>query len=266
MPSLDWHTRFTQQARWTAPLRRYLLDQAHLPPGARLLEVGCGTGAVLSALAGELPQLAEDLPLPTGRQAQPNPPRLYGLDLAPDFLRQAARYAPSTRLAQGDALRLPYPSGCFDLVYCHYLLLWLADPAAALIEMRRVVRPGGLVCALAEPDYAGRVDYPAPLAGLGQAQRQALRQQGADPELGRKLAGLFAQAGLEPVERGVLGGQWRTTPTLNEQAGEWAVIENDLAEVLPPAELARLRKLDAAAWRTGQRTLFVPTFYALARI
>lgn len=250
MPALDWHSRFSQQARWTAPLRRYLLDQAHLPPDGRALEVGCGTGAVLSALTGEL---------------SPPAPRLYGLDIAPGFLRQAARHAPAARLTLGDALRLPYAAGSFDLVYCHYLLLWLAAPLAALAEMRRVARPGGWVCALAEPDYAGRVDYPEPLAALGQAQRAALRRQGADPELGRKLGGLFSRAGLEQVETGVLGGQQRGAPAPIEQAGEWAVIESDLAEVLPPAELARLRQIDAAAWQTGQRTLFVPTFYALGR-
>jgi len=244
--SIDWHARYTQQARWTAPLRRYYLERAGLRPGERILEVGCGTGAVLAQLEHEAHPL----------------PDLHGLDIDPTALLQARYNAQGARLTRGDAHRLPYAAGSFSLVVCHYLLLWLARPLAVLGEMRRVTRPGGWVLALAEPDYGGRIDYPDILAPLGEWQRQALHRQGADADLGRKLAALFHTAGLQQVEAGVLGSQWQGTPSAEEHAQEWAVLAADLQGQVPPAELALLQQIERRAWEQGQRVLFVPTFYA----
>jgi len=58
-------------------------------------------------------------------------------------------------LSGGDASRLPFADGFFDLTYCHYLFLWLKHPLQALQEMKRVTRPGGWVATFAEPDYEG---------------------------------------------------------------------------------------------------------------
>ena len=79
----------------------------------------------------------------------------------------------------------------FDICLCHFLLLWIANPLAALKEMRRIVKPGGWVLALAEPDYGSRIDFPPELEALGQAQSKALQSQCADVSVGRKLRGLF---------------------------------------------------------------------------
>jgi SAM-dependent methyltransferase len=272
----DWHARFSQQARWTAPLRRYLLDQVRPGPQSLILEVGCGTGAVLAALKSELSQSNGNsarpgtagtggLPLPRGVVQPFASARLHGLDINLAFLTQAARNAPAAHFVQGDAYQLPYASASCDLLVCHYLLLWLKDPQAALAEMRRVARPGGWVCALAEPDYGGRIDYPDELVPLGQAQRKALRRQGADPDLGRKVAGLFQKAGLQPVEYGLLAGRWHGAPSPQEQALEWAVLAQDLAGWIPDPELARLKTIEGRAWQSGERTLFIPTFYFLGK-
>ena len=119
---------------------------------------------------------------------------------------------------------------------------------------------------LAEPDYGGRIDYPPELAPLGRWQREALKRQGADPEMGRQLGALLTRAGLQAVETGVLGGQWSAAPAPDAHALEWAVVQSDVREVADPAELQRLRGLDEAAWQRGERVLFVPTFYAWGRV
>ncbi len=130
---------------------------------------------------------------------------VVGLDLNAAYLKLARRHAPRAHLSRGDAYQLPYRPGSFDVAYCHFVLLWLARPAAALAEMVRVTRPGGAVLALAEPDYGGRIDYPDELAALGAKQATALKNQGADPILGRRLAALLVEAGLDAVESGVPG-------------------------------------------------------------
>lgn len=242
-----WHRRFAQQARWTAQLREHVFARLGLKDAGRILEVGCGTGAVLA----ELPAL-------TGAA-------LFGIDLDAARLRLAVESVPGAGgLAAADGLRLPFPAGSFDAVVCHYYLLWVRDAARAMAEMTRVTRPGGWVLALAEPDHAGRVDAPAGLERLGQLQTQALARQGADVTAGRKLAGWLRGAGLRDVTVGVLGGEW-SAPDMDAWSDEWAVLEDDLRGALSAQQLAALREQDRAAWQRGKRVLFVPTFFGWGR-
>ena len=248
---INWHERFLQQAGWTKSLRDYLFSRALAPTPSKILEIGCGTGAILSDLAG----------LSSGVSRS-----LYGIDLEEAYLAQAHRHAPAARLACANAYRLPFPNHSFDAVFCHYVLLWLSDPAGALSEMQRVTGSGGAILALAEPDYGGRIDYPEALARLGAWQSQSLRAQGANPEIGRRLAGLFKQAGLVEVESGVMGAQWNQSPTEENLRMEWLVMRNDLAEAASKETLDDLERIDRRASQAGERVLFVPTFYAWGRV
>ena len=259
----NWHERFLQQASWTAELRRHLFQQAGLTSARRVLEVGCGTGALLSSL---------DAPAETS---------VHGLDLSPEFLALAAAHASRARLVRGDAHALPYPSAAFDLVFCHFLLLWVADPVHVVSEMRRVTRPGGAVLVFAEPDYGGRIDYPDELAPLGEWQQAALHHQGANPHIGRRLANIFLKAGIPAFQLGVMGGQWSGPPTQKAWESEWTVIEADFEQIssdaggVPAGKLRRatlehslesLKALDSAAWTRRERVLYVPMFYGWAVI
>jgi len=249
----DWHRRFEVQARWTEQLRRYLYRRAGLDSAARMLSVGCGTGALLQELI------------------QPGSGRVTGVDLNASFLKLCAAHAPGADLVLGDGLRLPFEGGSYDISLCHYLLLWVRDPHKIVEEMRRVTRSGGRVLALAEPDYGGRIDYPVGLAQLGEWQQRALREQGADPLIGRRLASIFRGAGLRQVETGVLGAQWTGGMAQSDWDSEWRMLENDFARQMEEArefrrEFERLRRLDAAAWERGERVLYVPTFYAWGRV
>ena len=114
----------------------------------------------------------------------------------------------------GMACHLPFADQSFDVVLCHFLLLWLKTPVVALKEMARVCMPGGAVLALAEPDHDSRIDSPLELEKLGRLQTHGLKEQGANTRAGRQLSGWFIQAGLEvsrewhsgrPVERQASG-------------------------------------------------------------
>ena len=164
LPLSAWHRRFGQQASWTRDLRHYLYGRLDFAQASRILEVGCGTGVLSAELGGITSAL------------------IFGLDCRYPQLGFARQHDTSTFFVQGDAQALPYSAQLFDVVYCHYLLLWVHDPMAVLAEMRRVTRPGGVVLALAEPDYGARIDYPPELEPLGVWQREALRRQGAAPE------------------------------------------------------------------------------------
>ena len=236
----DW---FAVQAGWSRATRTWLYRQARLSRARTVLEVGCGSGVILR----ELTRLG--------------PARVVGLDLDAALLFFARRTVPGATLLRGDGQALPFADGTFDIVLCHYLLLWLDDPAQGVREMARVVRRGGAVLACAEPDYGGRIDHPPEMSELGRLQTEALRRQGANPEIGRRLGELFTAAGLR-VTVGVMGGQWKSEQRSDAAfEAEWAVRRHDL-ETLPEEQLQRLYETDRRALQAGRRTLFVPTFYA----
>lgn len=243
---MDWHKRFIQQAAWTSPLRDYLFKACGLATAENMLEVGCGTGALLARLVA--------------------PAHIHAIDLDQERLLEAHQHAPVAQLIRADVLSLPYLSGAFEITFCHFLLLWVHNPLRALLEMKRVTRSGGSVLALAEPDYSARLDRPDELAPLGRWQTQALQRQGAHPDLGGRLAELFEQAGLQLVETGRLQSSLQPALTPADRDLEWAVLEADLDDSVPTAELQRLKRLDKIAWESNQRVLYVPTYFAWGQV
>ncbi|MEW6554103.1 MAG: class I SAM-dependent methyltransferase [Actinomycetota bacterium] len=97
-------------------------------PGSRILEVGCGGGALLAFLAGK------------GHDA-------VGLDISEDAVDLARRAAPSCRVVRADAGVLPFEDVSFDRLLSHHLVEHLDDLPAALAEWRRVLAPGGIMAA-----------------------------------------------------------------------------------------------------------------------
>ena len=247
MSLADWHQRYLQQAGWTRQVRKHLFAKAGLQSNAKVLEVGCGTGAVMSQIATE---------------TQYNQ---TGIDIDYPSLVFAQGTCPKANLAQADGHLLPFADSSFDAAYCHYLLLWVDDPMQVLREMRRVTKPGGVVIALAEPDHAARIDAPTPLDELGRLQTDALATQGANIRMGRLLGQYFQQAGLNLVLSGMLGAEWSPNDQMPDDL-EWETIRADLDGVMSDVALAKYQAADRAAWKDGTRVLFVPTFYALGRV
>jgi hypothetical protein len=134
-----------------------------------------------------------------------------------------------------------------------------------LLEMKRVARTGAHILAIAEPDYTGRVDEPRELVPLGQWQVESLRRQGADPGLGRRLGDLFFRTGIELIETGTIQGA-EHEPSPKDWETEWAVIESDLAGVIPQDEIQNMKRLDQQARAGGKRKLHVPTHFAWGRV
>jgi demethylmenaquinone methyltransferase/2-methoxy-6-polyprenyl-1,4-benzoquinol methylase len=123
---------FWQDPRW----RRALVDAIAPRAGERVLDVACGTGLVTQEL------------LARARCS------VVGIDQSPEMLAAArARFAPiategRVELVQGEAEALPFADASFDALTFTYLLRYVDDPAATLLELARVVRPGGRVASL----------------------------------------------------------------------------------------------------------------------
>jgi SAM-dependent methyltransferase len=239
-----WHQRYTQQVRWTIATRRYIFDRIGVQPSQRILEVGCGSGAVLESLAKE------------------GFSNTIGLDV--DYA--ALRLALPEFVTNADALALPFARSSFDISLCHFLLLWVSDPLNVLKEMARIAKSGGWVIALAEPDYGGRVDFPEELKQLGEAQSLALQDQGADVDIGRKLKSLFADCGLQNIQSGIITAEWDRDFNQTEFDLEWSVLRKDLEGHVPSEDVERYYRIDLDASRQGKRVLFVPIFYAFGQV
>jgi ubiquinone/menaquinone biosynthesis C-methylase UbiE len=248
MALYNWHNRYQQQARWTSQLRHYLYSKVQVNQANRVLEVGCGTGVILS-----------DPPLKI-IQAK------FGLDINENHLRQAKQVIPDSLLCAGDGLMLPFPASCFGITICHFFLLWVNDPGSAIREMIRVTRKGGYILAMAEPDYGGRIDFPEKFMWIGQLQGRALENQGAHPEIGRQLSSLFGKNGLNNIECGVMGGQWIHPDDVESIENEWDVLQQDLGGLIPANVFTQFKELDVLSWEKRERTIFVPTFYALGQV
>jgi SAM-dependent methyltransferase len=121
----DWDTRFGDDM----PAYAKAVETAVTRPGDLVLDVGCGTGRALPALAAAVG--------PAGR--------VLGFDVTPAMLtaaREAGR-GECARLVLADARRLPLPDAVAGLVFAAGLVQHLPDPAAGLAELARVTRPGG---------------------------------------------------------------------------------------------------------------------------
>jgi ubiquinone/menaquinone biosynthesis C-methylase UbiE len=98
-----------------------------VPPTGRVLDVGCGTGALLQELARKFPQVT-----------------LVGVDPVAEMLAVArGRVPPRTELREGWAEELPFEDNDFDVVVSCNMFHYVRQPVCTLMEMSRVLRPGG---------------------------------------------------------------------------------------------------------------------------
>lgn len=142
---------------------------------------------------------------------------LIGVDREPSFVEQAAAQAEARGLAgrasyrQGVAEALPLPDASVDLVTCQTVLIHVADASRAIAEMRRVLRPGGLLLAAEPNNFAEKATMLVAAPGLSRAEKLALLELEAicqdgkralgrgDSSVGEHLPGLFHDAGLTDI-------------------------------------------------------------------
>ena len=179
--------------RWTQRLAGPLVEFAELPGTGRLLDAGCGTGSLARFMAARWPAR-----------------RVTGIDVAAPYIAYAQTQPRGDNLAfaVADAARLPFADRSFDGVVTQLVLNFMPDPVAALVEMKRILAPGGRLAA-AVWDFRGGLVYQRMFwdtaAGIdpGAATARDRLFSGA-LALPEGLPRAFAAAGLERIEQASL--------------------------------------------------------------
>jgi SAM-dependent methyltransferase len=169
--------------RYSLLLSPQMADLADVRDGQRVLDVGCGPGALTAELVARL-----------------GPDAVAAVDPSAPFVAAARERNPGVNVIQAPAESLPFPDDAFDAAIAQLVVHFMADPVAGIAEMARVTKPGGAVAACVW-DHAGGN---GPLSLFWQVARQL--DPGVDDEshlAGAReghLAELFAAAGLHDIE------------------------------------------------------------------
>lgn len=174
--------------RYSSLLAVPFADAAGVEAGQKALDVGSGPGALTAELVRRL-----------GAE------HVAAVEPAPQFVDAVRRRLPGVEVQVGQAEELPFPDRQFDAALAQLVLHFVSDADATVREMKRVVRPGGVVAACVW-DFGGgmrmlRLFWDAALALDPNApDEERTRPFGREGE----IAGLFAAAGLEAIESGSL--------------------------------------------------------------
>jgi SAM-dependent methyltransferase len=217
----------------------YLLPR--LWAGAEVLDVGCGPGTITVGLATHVGE-----------------GRVVGIDAAGEILADArveaaGRGQGNVSFEVGDVYHLRFDDGAFDVVHAHQVLQHLTDPVAALVEMRRVCRRGGLVAAR-DGDYGGMFWFPEDpeMEEWRALYRRTARAVDGEPDAGRRMLRWARAAAFAEIE--VSAGSWcfATAEERSWWGGLWAerVTQSSFGDLATGHGLATREDLQrlAAAW------------------
>jgi SAM-dependent methyltransferase len=196
------HFGDTRDHWWNVDFLRLMANRWKLDAVRSVLDVGCGIGHWGMLLASVMPENVH----------------VTGIDREPSWVQHANERAATRGLGgrfvfqQGEAQRLPFPDNSFDLTTCQTVLIHLSDPGAAIAEMLRVTRPGGLIVA-AEPNNLTEsllLDSISNRASINEivelvrfqltCERGKVALGEGDNSLGDRVPGLFVAQGVVDVE------------------------------------------------------------------
>lgn len=174
--------RLELQARLSGVERH--LPLLAVPEGGRVVDIGCGSGSMARAIARAHPKA-----------------EVVGVDIRPNYLEFARAKAAeeglgNVRFVEADVFALPFEDGAFDTLWSKYLFQWLKDPAPAIAEAARVIRPGGQLVSADLVDFVVE-HHPADPGFDAEARR--VMPQFVDVGIGRRIAPRLLALGFADV-------------------------------------------------------------------
>jgi SAM-dependent methyltransferase len=234
------------------PATRHLLENAGLQRGMRVADLGCGIGTVTRLIA--------EMVGPDGHA--------IGVDLSTAQLDLARKAAASAQLAncqfvEASAIETGLPEASFDVVYCRLLLIHLPDPLLGLAEMRRLLKPGGLLICEDTEVASTFTEPPSAIDRSAQLMTLLGDRNGTDWNLGRRLYQLVLASGFCGAKVNV--HQAAVTHGDNKRIMEWTVAETSpallKAGIIPAEELEHVLVDMQNAAEAENLVFFMPRFF-----
>ena len=212
--------RLIQQAQyWRDDL---ILRDLKYNSGEKLLEIGCGAGAVLGILGRAFPNL-----------------EMAGIDLEAKQISYARQHLDRlgfnhVDLRVGNAERLPWQDNTMDRIYAIWFLEHLSDPASVLQEAKRVLKPQGTIT-ITETDYRTIIISPesADYRYLQDGLCELLLSSGGNPYIGQSLGNLLTKTGFKKVENKALSFHYSYSQSKQQLQQLITYIDSWLAPTIP---------------------------------
>ncbi|MDD8012090.1 MAG: methyltransferase domain-containing protein [Acidobacteriota bacterium] len=244
MDAAQFHEHYLLQARWLAPARHYLFRKAGLARRKKVLDLGCGSGII----ADEMRQVC-------GRP-------VLAVDRDPAMVGFARGAYPENEYRIGDENTLAREGSRFDLVVISFVLMWQSRPLLFLKKVRKLLGADGTLLVLAEPDYGGRIDFPAPLDFLKDIFISHIAKTGGDPFIGRRLASLLDKAGFKAETELASALHFPDNFVGDTWEREWRFWQE--LSGFHDSTLNKILRLEKSAALTRERLVLFPVFCALA--
>lgn len=173
--------------RYSRQLSPQMADLAGVSAGQRVIDVGCGPGALTGELVARL-----------------GPAAVAAVDPSESFVAAARERNPGIEVLRASAEHLPFPDGAFDAAIAQLVVHFMADPVGGLAEMRRVTRKGGVVAACVWDHSSAQGPLSLFWAGAHQVEPGVADESQLPGAREGHLAELFAAAGLREIEASVV--------------------------------------------------------------
>ena len=224
------------QMDWDRDTRLYLYRRYHLQRYSRILDVGCGTCDIAREIKGY-----------TGA-------KVWAIDLNP-----MCDDPGDVEVIIGDVFD---HKGRYDAIVFRFFLMWQSDIVGAVRKLSEMLSPGGLILALAEPDYGGRLEVPEDI-NTTQLWISAIRASGGNPHAGRYLPYAFSKAGLTDIEKGLSSRILSSKELIDLFDVLWRELYRTAHEGhIDTSGWDIIKKREREAIESEERYIFTPIFWA----
>ncbi|MCK4667118.1 methyltransferase domain-containing protein [Candidatus Dependentiae bacterium] len=247
-PASELDAWFSLQLSWTHELREYICRKVKIRRFKTILELGSGTGRLLEYF-----------------YLKCSDAEIYGTELSQNLFEESISKFPEFNIIHKDSLSfLKETNKKFDIIYCHFYLLWERDRVELMKEVKRHLEPNGFFIIFSEPDYGGVLESPEPLRA--EPDIKSIQVNAGDPYVGRKLLPDIRKCEFKVVESGLISKiKSNLIPEKENFYNEFKFYKNFWSEIMTTEEIDKIRDKILVFIEKREYFYFLPIMYFILR-